>query len=863
MSIIPAGSLFLSNYSNGQIVFTDPDGAVLTGPTVDPFANQLNSFTVTDDGRYGLEADGGPFEYFEARSSQGIITGNTHHVLQPLTLTTDYNTAFWGLDPSRHNAGPFNSDQTLYKVDPTTAAVISTAEITSVSDDDANIGCISPDGSTFYLQTSTDDGQILSAPASGGTASLLLTELGLSQPNYSAPAQMFCLRNGELLVAWTTNATTDDAIVKHYSAAGATLHTYTVSAGGSQIYPNFIVPALDDLSFWISLLDFSVSPSPSTVKNIRISDGTVLHSFDDVDGVFSVYYPFVVVPVAIGAPALALTFPDTTGRVGEPYSAFLVASGGTAPYGPYAITVGTLPGGLTLNASTGEISGTPTTEEIQPFTAQVTDSTGSIAAGSLLMTDIDIGGPCLYATTAGVILTGGTIVAFDVGTALLQATDAGAYCAPTNADIICYDSQMALAGSTPVTVAGITAAGIATDYSIFYGIGHLSGTTFAIYEIDPITGAQTQVGTFLFADTPSLVSVCGVSPDGATLYLSGANSGTDIGTVSTTGTASAIVPLISESPDEISTGGQTSFVMRNGEILAIWRVDGTSDVVTKRYAADGTLLHTYTQYTLDGLALFASEDDLSFCLRLEDQNSPFPGIFKKIRVSDGVELESFSDISGDYAVISPMAVLREPIGSGGDTAECACYIRILAAAGPVDLNADTWVYDATEGQWHQRAGYDAGDDVFTRWRARGVAAVGSKVVVGDFETGDLYILDMDTFTDNDDAIKRLRRTPYLSTENQWLFIDRVELGIQPGVGNIDDPDPQVSLSISRDSGVTYSTPTDTSMGATGDDNAVAIWRALGRSRADRFVMQVTSIAPVRQVWGPGLWIKVRQGTGQR
>lgn len=65
------------------------------------------------------------------------------------------------------------------------------------------------------------------------------------------------------------------------------------------------------------------------------------------------------------------TLPGAT--VGTAYSQTLTASGGTAPL-TWSISTGTLPAGLTLNASTGAISGTPTTAGTSDFTAMVTDS---------------------------------------------------------------------------------------------------------------------------------------------------------------------------------------------------------------------------------------------------------------------------------------------------------------------------------------------------------------------------------------------------------------------------------------------------------------------------------------------------------
>lgn len=68
----------------------------------------------------------------------------------------------------------------------------------------------------------------------------------------------------------------------------------------------------------------------------------------------------------------------TTGTVGVPFSATMRASGGTPPY-TFALTGGILPPGLTLNTSTGVISGTPTTAGTYSYTVTVTDSLSQTA----------------------------------------------------------------------------------------------------------------------------------------------------------------------------------------------------------------------------------------------------------------------------------------------------------------------------------------------------------------------------------------------------------------------------------------------------------------------------------------------------
>jgi hypothetical protein len=64
-----------------------------------------------------------------------------------------------------------------------------------------------------------------------------------------------------------------------------------------------------------------------------------------------------------------------TGKVGIAYSDTLAVIGGTAPYA-FSIVSGSLPPGLTLNPSTGRITGAPTTAGTYTFTAQVVDAKG-------------------------------------------------------------------------------------------------------------------------------------------------------------------------------------------------------------------------------------------------------------------------------------------------------------------------------------------------------------------------------------------------------------------------------------------------------------------------------------------------------
>ncbi len=82
----------------------------------------------------------------------------------------------------------------------------------------------------------------------------------------------------------------------------------------------------------------------------------------------------------------AITSPAAgAGEVGVAYDAVPTTSGGTGP-DTWSISSGTLPAGLTLDTTTGEVSGTPTSDGTSTFDLVVTDSLGQSASQSETVT---------------------------------------------------------------------------------------------------------------------------------------------------------------------------------------------------------------------------------------------------------------------------------------------------------------------------------------------------------------------------------------------------------------------------------------------------------------------------------------------
>lgn len=125
---------------------------------------------------------------------------------------------------------------------------------------------------------------------------------------------------------------------------------------------NIVTGTLQDVApsdQWCGVLGFLSLPAASTAGEFALEVG--------LEG-SATYAP----------PALTAACPVVpTAEIGVPYSGFVVASGGVAPY-TFALFSGSLPPGLSLNTSTGEISGTPTTAGSYSWTVRVTDSLGQI-----------------------------------------------------------------------------------------------------------------------------------------------------------------------------------------------------------------------------------------------------------------------------------------------------------------------------------------------------------------------------------------------------------------------------------------------------------------------------------------------------
>lgn len=182
-----------------------------------------------------------------------------------------------------------------------------------------------------------------------------------------------------------------------------------------------------------------------------------------------------------GATGLAVTTTSlVSGTVTVPYTATLAATGGSGTGYSWAVSTGTLPGGLSL-ATSGTLSGTPTAAGNSSFTVQVTDSSGNSATGSLSLTIADEGPLTNYELTGdtspvhdpSIIRQSSTYYAFSTDASSSQGGFIPIRC---STDKIAWTACGYVFGTLPSWVAGAVPQATeiwAPDVSYFNGMYHV------------------------------------------------------------------------------------------------------------------------------------------------------------------------------------------------------------------------------------------------------------------------------------------------------------------------------------------------------------------------------------------------------
>jgi putative flippase GtrA len=333
------------------------------------------------------------------------------------------------------------------------------------------------------LSFNTSTGQIGSAPAEA----VCNAALGFRVTDSGTPPQtatkVLTLNVAPATLALTTASLLDGRVGVAYS------QTLTVS-GGSGPYTFALISGLLPAGLSLNTSTGEISGTPAAAAtNVALT----FRVTDAATACTPAQTATKELTLTIGGPALSITTTSLpNGQVGVAYSQTLAATGGTPPY-IWELASGALPDGLSLNAATGSISGTPAaTANATPLTFRVTDSSAPAQTDTKTLT-LTIAEAALQITTAA--LPDGK-----VGEAYSQTV------ATTG-------------GKLPFTwalSAGILPAGLSLNSST----GQISGTPttpststpFTLRVTDSSTPAQTATRSFTLTVAPADLVITTATP---------------------------------------------------------------------------------------------------------------------------------------------------------------------------------------------------------------------------------------------------------------------------------------------------------------------------------------------------------------
>ncbi len=292
--------------------------------------------------------------------------------------------------------------------------------------------------------------------------------------------------------------------------------------------------------------------------------------------------------LTIDPPAITITSasPLPTGTAGKTYSQQLTASGGVPPL-TWSIAAGAPPGGISLNSSTGLLSGVPSTAGSSAFTVQVVDA-GGVRASKDFTISIVPNAPSLSITTASP----------------LPAGTAG----------VPYSLSLAASGGQPPYSWAVTAGALPPGLALAAATGAISGTptaagssTFTVQVTDSASQKATQqFSVAISAAGNATLSLVGVPASAASaqqipidIALSAPSTRTATGQISV-----AFQPAAAVNKDDpaiqFSTGGRTvNFSIPAGSVRAVFPA---SSVALQTGTVAGTIRLTVTTDLPNGTA---------------------------------------------------------------------------------------------------------------------------------------------------------------------------------------------------------------------------------------------------------------------
>lgn len=183
-----------------------------------------------------------------------------------------------------------------------------------------------------------------------------------------------------------------------------------------------------------------------------------------------------------------------------------------------------------------------------------------------------------------------------------------------------------------------------------------------------------------------------------------------------------------------------------------------------------------------------------------------------------ISTDAIDDILATYSEPELASIFGWAYGQAGD--------RFIGFTTP----DRTLVYEIKSGRWHERKSLYQIDGVATqtRWRAASVVRAYNRVLVGDLSDGRIGDLDLEFGDEYDEnIILDIATMPFSNMDNS-IRVPRLELTIESGVGNEEDPNPAITMFRSLD-GTDFKNGRTRLAGQAGQTRKRVIWRRNGRA----------------------------------
>jgi YVTN family beta-propeller protein len=263
------------------------------------------------------------------------------------------------------------------------------------------------------LTLATATGTIMGTPSSLGTSSFVANVSDASSPALTVSKSLTITVSPATLKIATSSLPA--------GTAGLSYQANLLAQGGTVPYLQWSVESGTLPSGLV------LNGAAGTISGTPTGAGTVTFTVSVSDSGSPAQTVTQTLSLVIG-PGLSISstgLPQAT--VGIAYSASLSGQNGTLPY-TWSITRGSLPGGVSLNPTTGVISGTPVATGVFPLLVQLTDTstpTPQVADQlfSLVVSAQNIGPSAISFTISGVPATAAP--ATEITTGILQLSQAG------------------------------------------------------------------------------------------------------------------------------------------------------------------------------------------------------------------------------------------------------------------------------------------------------------------------------------------------------------------------------------------------------------------------------------------------------